>query len=186
VTLRLPIALVLVAGLLAGCGSDPKPGGPPGSPANPLAAKTQPGSEGASRRSQSSGQSFRKIVERQSRHPERRFTPCDLVTKAQARAILRAPLQDLMEAPQGPTCIYRSQDGERFVTVAVQSSRFGQLKRQLSDRRSVDVSGRTGYCGRYGQPLLYVPVSAGRVLTVAARCATARRFAITSLGRLHG
>lgn len=173
---------MLAAGLLAGCGGDAQTAAPPGSPENPLVGKrTSDTDEGAG---QAVKPGFDAIVEGQSRKPQSRFTPCNLVTKRQARTILRAPMEEPVEAPQGPTCIYRTQDGDGFITLAVQPQPIGRLKRLLSDRRAVDVDGRTAYCGRFGQPLLHVPISGGRVLTVAARCATARRFAITSLAGL--
>lgn len=176
------LVLALAAGLLAGCGGDADTAPPPGSPENPLVGKrTSDTDEGAAR---SAEPGFDAIVKRQSRKPQLRFTPCNLVTKGRARTILGVPIEDPVEAPQGPTCVYRTQDGERFITLAVQSQPIGRLLRQLSDRRAVDVDGRTAYCGRFGQPLLHLPISSGRVLTVAARCATARRFAIDSLAGL--
>jgi hypothetical protein len=33
--------------------------------------------------------------------------------------------------------------------------------------------------------MLYMPLSGGRVLSVAARCKVAKRFALTALGRLN-
>lgn len=177
------LVLVLAAGLVAGCGGDAQTAAPPGSPENPLVGKrTSDTDEGAAGKAAEPG--FDTIVDAQSRNPQSRFTPCNLVTKRQARTILRAPIEDPVEAPQGPSCIYRTQDGERFITLAVQPQPIGRLMRRLSDRRAVDVDGRTAYCGRFGQPLLHLPISGGRVLTVAARCATARRFAVTSLAGL--
>jgi hypothetical protein len=202
------IALVLVAALLSACGGQSKPS-PPGSPDNPLVARTTASdattsgrvneaasagkksgrsgaaSEGATPKA-SEQPGYQKLVERQSSKPRSRFTPCNLVTKAQAGAIVGTPLQDPLEAPQGPTCIYRSQDGKSFVTLAVQSLPFSTLKRQMRKRQRVDVSNRTAFCGMLGQPMLYVSLSHGRVLSVAAPCKVARRFAATAVGRLTG
>jgi hypothetical protein len=107
------------------------------------------------------------------------------VTKAQAGAIVGAPLQDPLEAPQGPTCIYRSRDGKRFVTLAVQPVAFSKLKRQMHQRRQVAVSNKTAFCGMLGQPILYVPLSGSRVLSVAAPCQVARKFAARAVQRLN-
>jgi hypothetical protein len=112
-------------------------------------------------------------------------TPCDLVTAAQARAILGAPMREPVEAAQGPTCIYRTRDGRAFVTVAVQTLEFAKLRPHLRLARRVAVSGRTAWCGTYGQPMLYVPLSRGRLLSIAARCAVARRFAIRAVPQLR-
>ena len=63
---------------------------------------------------------YQALVENQDKDPRSRFTPCNLVTKAQARAILGTPILEPSEGAQGPTCIYRSEDGKAFVTLAVQ------------------------------------------------------------------
>lgn len=200
------IAIVLVAALLSACGGRSKPS-PPGSPDNPLVARTTADdattsgrlneAASAAKKSGKSGAAsegatpkadeqpgYQKLVERQSSKPRSRFTPCNLVTKAQAGAIVGTPLQDPLEAPQGPTCIYRSQDGKSFVTLAVQSVPFSKLKRQMHKRQQVDVSHRTAFCGMLGQPMLYVSLSRSRVLSVAAPCKVARRFAETAVRRL--
>jgi hypothetical protein len=124
-------------------------------------------------------------VQRQSRHPHKRFTPCNLVTAAQARAIFRAPTLDPVEAAQGPTCVYRTRDGKGFATVAVQSLNFSKVvKPHLRLRHKVAVSNRTAYCGTFGQPMLYVPLSKGRVLSIAAQCTIAKQFAIKAVRQL--
>lgn len=196
------IALLLMATLLAACGGQSKPKPPAGSPDNPLVAQAPQdtvtqgrlneaapaakgaGAEGAT--SEAAAQpGYQKLVERQGSKPRSRFTPCNLVTKAQAGAIVGAPLQDPLEAPQGPTCIYRSQDGKRFVTLAVQSVPFSKLKHQMHKRQQVTVSNKTAFCGMLGQPILYVPLSGSRVLSVAAPCQVARKFAARAVPRLN-
>jgi hypothetical protein len=198
------IALVLLTAVLAACGGQSKPKPPPGSPDNPLVAQADSDSatsgrlneaapakgtgtsgatsEGAAKAEQPG---YQKLVERQGRKPRSRFTPCNLVTKAQAGAIVGAPLQDPLEAPQGPTCIYRSRDGKRFVTLAVQPLELSKLKRQMRKRHQVSVSDKTAYCGMLGQPILYVSLSRNRVLSVAAPCKVAQRFATTAVQRLN-
>jgi hypothetical protein len=103
--------------------------------------------------------------------------PCSLVTNSQARAILGTPVVEPLQAPQGPTCIYRAARGKQYVTLAVQQASLAKLRKQLSASRSVQVAGATGYCGKSGRPMLYLPVSSGRVLSVAAACTIATRFA---------
>jgi hypothetical protein len=143
------------------------------------------GPAGASRGT-GTGPGYKDLVDRQQRKPQRRFTPCNLVTKSQARAIVGAPVRDPLEAPQGPTCIYRTTKGKGFVTVAVQSLSFKKLKPRLRQSRRVTVSRRTAYCGQYGQAMLYVPLSGGRVLSVAGPCPVARRFAAAAVQRVKG
>jgi hypothetical protein len=179
------------AGLTACGGADSNPG-PPGSPDNPLRAKTAESSTSRSNEAAASpGKAearpgYEKLVDGQKRHPRSRFTPCNLVTARQARAILGEPLREPTESPQGPTCIYRTRTGESFVTVALQSVDFKTLKPQLHLRHRVDVSSRTAYCGTYGQPMLYVPLSQGRVLMVAAQCSIAKQFALRAVRQLSG
>jgi len=199
------IALLLMAALLAACGGQSKPKPPPGSPQNPLVAQAPQeavtqgrlnesapaakgaagaGAEGAKPKADAKP-GYQKLVERQGSKPRSRFTPCNLVTKAQAGAIVGAPQQDPLEAPQGPTCIYRSRDGKRFVTLAVQSVAFSKLKHQMHKRQQVSVSNKTAFCGMLGQPILYVPLSGSRVLSVAAPCQVARKFAARAVPRLN-
>jgi Protein of unknown function (DUF3558) len=176
------IALAALAALLTACGgSDPAP---PGSAANPLPASTPAAvtSEGKPLKP-----GYNALVQRQkSGKPGHRFSPCTLVTKAQARAILGAAMADPVEAPQGPTCIYRSKRGDQFVTLAMQETQLSKLRRSLKGDRAVKVAKRTAYCGTYGQPMLYLPVSNGRVLTVTAPCKVASGFAATAARRLAG
>jgi hypothetical protein len=212
------IGALLGAAVLAGCGSDGASQPAPGTPENPLVARTPASSESSTGRSQSPGRSneatapkskgstahgsgrsdgssssegaqkqdYQRLLERQTKHPKSRFTPCNLVTQDQATAIIGSPIQQPLEAPQGPTCIYRTRDGKRFISLAVQSVKFSTVKRQVRRRQSVTISDRTGICGRYGQPMLYVPVSGGRVLTVAAPCGIAKQFALKAVPRLSG
>lgn len=193
---RTLVSLIAITGaaLLGGCGGDSTPSPAPGSPEKPLAAQPReaPSSTGRSNESLASArrstqqQGYDALVKRQSRKPRRRFTPCNLVTESQARAIVGAPIEQPLEAPQGPTCIYRSRKGESFVSLAVQSLNFDKLKPRIRQRQRFEISDRTAYCGQYGQPMLYVPIARGRVLSVAAPCSLAREFAAKALPRLSG
>lgn len=135
-------------------------------------------------RKRASRPGYEQLVEQQKRHPRSRFTPCNLVTKAQARHIVGGSVQEPVEAPQGPTCIYRAQEGNAFITLAVQRLDFSQLKSRLRDVRTVEAAGRKGYCGRYGQQMLYVPLSGSKVLTVSGPCSITRRFAAQAVREL--
>lgn len=197
----LSLALVLPA-----CGND-VPSSPPGSADNPVVA-TQPSqspakSSGSSTSAEpargletkkpgapgtdsaeSQGPGYQALVDRQSSKPRSRFTPCDLVTRAEAAAIAKKAVQVPVEAPQGPTCIFRTDAGSQLATVAVQTVGFRKLRPQIRKRAKVSVSGATAYCGTYGQPMLYVPLAHGRVLSIAATCDIARQFAAKAVPRL--
>jgi hypothetical protein len=205
------IALALVAGGLAACGGDDSAKkGPPGSASNPLVALPNPsrtrtppteapqGSDAVAkppattRRADEAGSSETAGAERSERNAPRRQKrlpagaqrPCSLVTERQARAIIGAPIDEPVQAPQGPTCIYQAAAGKRQVTLAVQTVAFTKLRGQLRNARRVDVGGRTGYCGTYGRAMFYLPVARGRVLSIAAPCTTATRFATKAAARL--
>jgi hypothetical protein len=120
---------------------------------------------------------YGKLLDRQTKKPKSRFTPCNLVSPGQARAILGGELQAPLEAPQGPTCIYRTKSGSAFVTVAVQAAKLSQATKRLRDRRMLSTFQRPAYCGTYGQPMLYAELPGGHVLTIGARCAVAKKFA---------
>jgi hypothetical protein len=190
---RAILGLVLsttVAAAVAGCGDSPSP---PGSPDNPLQARPSDANAGRSNeaaaapgsRDATAKPAYEVLVERQSRAPRSRFTPCNLVTRAEAGAILGGPIAEPVEAPQGPTCIYRSDNARAaFVTVAVQKLALDRARRQVRDRHEVRVGGRRALCGTHGQPVLYLKMSRGRVLNVTAPCDVATRFARKAAPRL--
>jgi hypothetical protein len=179
------------AGALAACGGD-SPSSPPGSPENPLPAQSaeagasarEPGAAAPADAGESGSApkpGYKALVDRQSRKPRTRFTPCNLVSAAQAGEILGARVRSPVEAPQGPTCIYRTRGGGRFVTVSVQAMPFNRLKRNLRGLQRLEISDRAAYCGTYGQSMLYVPLAKGRVLTIAAPCGVAQQFATRAM-----
>jgi hypothetical protein len=181
------IAFATASMALSSCGGSGA-AAPPGSRQNPLVAQpTEQTSNGRSNeaRAQSSEQpNYQKLVARQSSRPASRFTPCNLVSRAQASAILGSQVMAPIEAPQGPTCIYRSQNGKAFTTLAVQHVDIGKLRKQMRQPQTVGIAQHTGYCGTYGQPVLYVQLSRKRVLTVAAPCRVAKAFAARAVVRL--
>jgi hypothetical protein len=129
---------------------------------------------------------YQQLVEQQSRNPQRRFTPCSLVTKAQARAIVGTTIKTPLEAAQGPTCIYRSTPSAGYITVAVQNVSYSTLARGLRGRHRVTVGTRTAVCGSRGRPTVLVALSGGRTLDIAAPCELARQFAVKAVQRLRG
>ena len=185
---------------LAACGGDEKAPAAPGSAERPLVAQTPEATPGAVRTNEGAAPvkgpgggeppageqlpGYQALVERQAAKPQERFTPCNLVTRAEARAIIGEPVRTPLEAPQGPTCIYRSQHGDAFVTLAVQAAEFKHLRRQIQDPEPQSIGGVTAYCGELGQPMLYLPLSKGRVLSVSAPCEVARQFATRAVQQL--
>lgn len=183
------LLLTAVTALAACSDEDSVKEAPPGSRENPLVAEPLRGTEGAptpeaahERGAAESG--FERLVEDQSADPRERFSPCNLVSRAQAQAVIGKPIAEPIEAPQGPTCIYSPQGANSFITVAVQPMQIGRIKKQLRNRRQVDVSRRTGWCGTHGQNVLYVPLGRGRVLSITAPCDVAEKLATAALPRL--
>jgi hypothetical protein len=188
----LTVVLVVLAAAATGCGGDEDSASSaaPGTPGNPLVAEPSEAVAAGVRSNEAAGAApgqqpgYQELVDKQSSSPRSSFTPCNLVSAGQARDIVGAALEPPLEAPQGPTCIYRSRDGRHFVTLAVQPLDFATIKRDMRKGRQVAVAGRSGYCGVHGQPVLYVPISGGRVLSVAGPCALALEFATTAVERL--
>lgn len=195
---RIPAVITALCALaIAGCGGDgTKPQAAPGSPENPLTA-TQPGDasipatgavvpegEPSKQSADPPAPGYETLLDRQSVKPRERFTPCNLVTAREAEAIFGEPMRVPIEAPQGPTCIYRPREGGALVALAVQARSLQEIRPRMQELRRVDVSNRAAYCGRYGQPVLYVPLGGGRLLSVNAECDVARGFAVKALQRL--
>ena len=109
------------------------------------------------------------------------------MSKRQAQEIVGSSLLDPVEAPQGPTCIYRDRGGETFITVALQDGGgLGALRDDVRRLRRVSVADRRAYCGVYGSPMLFLPLDGGRVLSVTAQCEVAMQFARSAMPRLDG
>jgi len=113
--------------------------------------------------------------------------PCKLVTAAEASALFGAQVADPIEAPLGPSCIFRSREREDFVSIALQQMEEKHLEPLIRDRDKLDVDRLTGYCGPGEGSNLLVPLSSGRVLTIeggAGGCELAKAFAFQALGRI--
>jgi hypothetical protein len=180
------LAGLVAAGLLAGCGGGdaPRHPAPVGSPGNPVPAKPESegaaGSEGAA----AVKPGYAKLLQKQTSKPTSRFTPCNLVTRAQAGKILRSVVDQPVEAPLGPTCLYRTHDRRSLVTLAVKTQSFTSAARQVDGAASLRVGGRRAVCGKLGGSVLYVSLPHGQMLSVAGPCVAAQKFAEKAVGRL--
>ena len=182
-------ALLATAALtFAACGSDGTSGAkaPAGSPQNPLPA--QPGIDETTGSSKTKEPSYSALLAQQrgEQQSPSSSNACALVTKAQVASISGVALRDPFLAPQGPTCIYRDHAGRMVATISIQVATLAALRRQMDRVQSVDVADRRGYCGIYGRPVLYMPLSEGRVLNVGAECGAAARIARVALPRVVG
>lgn len=110
--------------------------------------------------------------------------PCSLVSLREAESVAGAAVTGQVEAPLGPTCIYRSSHAKRDITLAVEPLNFSQVTQHLPKRTSVTVAGREAYCGRLGTEVLYFPLAGRTLLTVTAPCRIAQRFAAIAAGHL--
>jgi hypothetical protein len=113
-----------------------------------------------------------------------RLNPCTLVSVSEAEAITGGPIAGRIEAPLGPTCIYRRAGSKTNITLAVEATSFASVTHGMTKPTKVLVKGRSAYCGKLGAQMLFVPLPDGTVLNVTAPCAVAQRFAATALSRL--
>lgn len=184
------LGVALSSALPASCGGRSEPRGDSGGPdrqPTSAAAMQRPAEPARPAGGATVAPGYSDLVRGQPRgRRAARSTPCGLVTRSEAATILGAPILQPREAPQGPTCIYRTRSGEKFLTLAVQSAKMEQVKRRLRGATRVDIGGRATYCGVLGRPVLYVAVQRQRVLTIGAPCRAARRFAAQALSRLGG
>jgi hypothetical protein len=114
------------------------------------------------------------------------LSPCTLVTRSEARAILGRPIVGLKKAEQGPTCIYRQQGTKRLVTVALQHLELSAAQQRGKQVVRVNLRGHKGYCLKQGTLMMLVPLRDGQVLNVSAACPIAAQFASKALARLGG
>lgn len=183
------LLLALAAIALSACGGGAGAASAPGTQANPMVGNIKAEDQAKSRVNEAAAAptaapGYQGLLEKQTTKPRDGFTPCNLVTPGQAQAILGGPIRAPLEAPQGPTCIYRTRSGTGYATISVQSLDLAALRKNLRDVRPVSVAGRRAYCGELGQPMLYAGLGDGRVLAVAARCRVARQFASRAVPRL--
>ena len=112
------------------------------------------------------------------------LNPCTLVSLTEAQSFTGGAVMGRVEAPLGPTCIYRAGKKSQ-ITLAVESIDSTQVTKHMARRQEISVAGRQGYCGHIGTQQLLVPLAGGQTLAVSAPCAVARQFATAALSRLQ-
>jgi hypothetical protein len=175
--------LTLLVASIAACGADEgqQASHPPGSPENPKIAAPIDAATAADAKKKGH---FNEAQAEANAAPSAGQKPCTLVSADEAARILGKSVLKPSEAPQGPTCVYRSRSGNDFVTLAVSRMDGAMLKSQTSKLEKVGVAGRTGYCIPAGQSMLYVPLPNGQLLTIGGPCAVARAFAVKAIPQL--
>jgi hypothetical protein len=110
--------------------------------------------------------------------------PCTLVSRTEAQGILGRPIATPVEAPLGPTCIYRPVGANNLITLTVGSVDLARVRAHIRNPTQRDVGGRTAYCGDYGQPITFVPLARAGTLTITAPCGIGFHFASEAVRRL--
>jgi hypothetical protein len=104
--------------------------------------------------------------------------PCQLVTKAEATAILGKGVT-VSEELQGPTCVYSA--AGRQITLVVEEVTIKGLREGARKARKVRVAGRQGWCLTYETTSVVVPFDRNRILHVSGPCQAGVRFAAAAL-----
>jgi hypothetical protein len=110
--------------------------------------------------------------------------PCALVSQRAAAAIVGAPIAGRIEAPLGPTCIFRLRSSRPDITLAVESLPAAELTKQMRRKKEVRVRGHRAFCGKLGAQVLVAPLPGSLVLNVTAPCSIGKRFAAIALAKL--
>lgn len=110
--------------------------------------------------------------------------PCSLVTRSEVESAAGATLSAGVEAPLGPSCIFKRGGRAPDIALAVVPLSFAEARHSLPRPEAVTVGAHTAYCGGPAHAVLLVSVAPGRVLSVSAPCSVARRIAAIAIGRL--
>jgi hypothetical protein len=109
--------------------------------------------------------------------------PCLLVSHTEATSILGGPVVQT-EAPLGPTCIMKVGAHKQVVTLSVGAVSVKTQVRNMRQLQTATVGGHQTYCGKLGQPQLYLNLGGGKAIAVSAPCTVARALAASALSRL--
>jgi hypothetical protein len=112
------------------------------------------------------------------------FNPCKLVTVSEAQSITGGAVTSKIEAPLGPTCIYKGSATKSEITVTIESQSLSQVTHRMGSAQQLSVGTRRGYCGRLGSEMLYLPLASGKLLHITAPCSIAQQFAARALTRV--
>lgn len=110
--------------------------------------------------------------------------PCSLVTTAEAQAALGGQLDQPVEAPQGPTCIFKLTSGTIAATIAVENAPLARFIDRMKGSKSLVIAKHLTYCGILGSPTLVSEVGANSLLVVSAPCSVAQKLAADALPHL--
>jgi hypothetical protein len=110
--------------------------------------------------------------------------PCRLVSVADAQSISHGSFLSQVEAPLGPTCIYKLRGSAGEITIAVETPGPGRPARRATDPRQLSDGALTAHCPTLGSKSLTVALPSGKVLRVTAPCPFAQPFALKALSRL--
>jgi hypothetical protein len=114
------------------------------------------------------------------------LNPCTLVTASEAGGMTGGPIAGLVEAPQGPTCIYKSGNSKPQITLTVEPMSFSAVTHQLTNTAPFTMGTHSAVCGQLGTQMLFLSLAGGQVLNVTAPCSIAKQFASKALTRLGG
>ena len=106
------------------------------------------------------------------------------VARAEASTILGQAVAEPQSVLQGPSCLYRVKGRERVVALSVAPGSISTIQRRGRDVIKLRLRNRAGFCVNYGRPKVIVPLTRGRLLSVAAPCQIAARFASVALPRI--
>lgn len=162
------------------------PDDPLGSPGNPLQAPAMHPSVVQAAKNKGHLNEAR-APETMAEEAQQSEKPCTLVTADEAAAVFGESIRAPVEAPMGPTCLYRTNAREDFVSVALPTIDGEHRQQMLHGLERVDVDGLKGYCGPAEHSNLLVPLTDDRVLTVnggGGGCEVAKAFALKALGHI--
>jgi hypothetical protein len=106
------------------------------------------------------------------------------VSKVEAESILGRPLDQPVEALQGPTCIFKSTNGTIAATIAVETVPLARFRSGMKGVHVESVAKHQTFCGTFGSPTLVSQLDRGALLVVSAPCPVAQRLAAHALPRV--
>lgn len=113
------------------------------------------------------------------------LNPCTLVTLSEAGG-MAGPIAGLVEAPKGPTCIYKRGNSKSEITLTVEHGSFSGVTNQMTNGQPFTMGTHSAVCGQMGPQMLFLSLAGGQVLQVTAPCPIAKQFAGKALSRLGG